>query len=285
MIGPLCAVVVAARADSAGAAGPPSGPVARLHELRLDLARLEPPIAAGTAFWLALQGHVKPAQARMQRDRAELRRGPGAAAAATIRADLRAVRRRVAPLLPSWFWVKALLHRSYQQVKVTLLQVRRVVEATLGPDPGVNGAAAWRRVFHRAPAQDNRGRLDVCPVDGPYFSIDSFGAPRAGGRTHQGIDMQTAIGTPVVAALPGFARRVPNTLGGNAVIVDSPGGTYTYYAHLAAYGAVGTVTAGDVVGYAGDTGDARGLIPQLHFELHPGGGDAVDAFRDLQDVC
>jgi murein DD-endopeptidase MepM/ murein hydrolase activator NlpD len=239
----------------------------------------------GTAFWLALQEHVKPAQARTQRDRAELRRGPGAATAAEIRADLRSVRHRIAPLLPSWFWVKALLHRSYLDVKHTLVGVRGLVVSTLGPVPGANGAAAWRRVFRRTRPGPNAGRLDVCPVDGPFFSVDSFGAPRAGGRTHQGIDMQTATGTPVVAALPGVARRVPNTLGGNAVIVDSAAGTYTYYAHLSAYGAVGTVAAGQVIGYAGATGDARGLIPQLHFELHPGGGDAVDAFRDLQDVC
>jgi murein DD-endopeptidase MepM/ murein hydrolase activator NlpD len=88
-----------------------------------------------------------------------------------------------------------------------------------------------------------------------------------------------------VAALPGVVRRVPNTLGGNAVIVGSAGGTYTYYAHLFAYGASGAVAAGAVIGYAGASGDARGLIPHLHFELHPGGADAIDAFPDLQAVC
>jgi murein DD-endopeptidase MepM/ murein hydrolase activator NlpD len=276
LVAVVCVPASAARAPDARA---------RLQRLQFQLGQLEVPIAMGTAFWLAVQGHVKPVQARMQRDRAELRRGPSAATATAIRADLRTQQRRIAPLLPSWFWVKALLHTSYHRVEVTLLQVRRVVAATLGPEPGRNGAGAWRRVFHRtAPATDG-GRLDVCPVDGPYFSVDTFGAPRPGGRFHEGVDLQTARGTPIVAALPGVARRVPNTLGGNAVVVDSAGGTYEYYAHLSAYGAVGPVAAGEVIGYAGATGDARGLIPHLHFELHPGGGDAVDAFRDLQDVC
>jgi len=237
---------------------------------------------------MALQARVKGAQARMQHDRRELRRGPGAAAAATLRADLGSQRSRIAPVSPWWRWVKALLHRNWQQVKLTLLRLRRVVVAELGPRPGANGAADWLSVFHRASptaADRQRSRLDACPVAGLYFSVDTFGAPRPGGRFHEGIDLQTALGTPIVAALPGVARRAPNTLGGKAVIVDSSGGTYTYYAHLSAYGASGPVQAGEVIGYAGATGDARGLIPHLHFELHPAGGDAVDAFRDLQDVC
>ena len=45
------------------------------------------------------------------------------------------------------------------------------------------------------------------------------------------------------------------------------------------------MAAGDVIGYVGDTGSARGLIPHLHFELHPGGGDPVDPFPDIQAVC
>jgi murein DD-endopeptidase MepM/ murein hydrolase activator NlpD len=256
----------------------------RLRELQLELRQLQVQAQMGTSFWLATQGLVKGIQARMQHDRRELRSQPGRSEARELRADLRRQEHRLAPYLPSWLAIKALLNRSYDGVKATLLRVRRIVANTLGREPGRNGSAAWQLVFQRPPAQ-GRSRLDVCPVDGPYFMVDTFGAPRPGGRFHEGDDMQTARGTPILAVLPGVVRRVPNSLGGNAAIVDSAGGTYTYYAHMSAYGAGGSVDAGTVIGYAGATGNARGLIPHLHFELHPGGGDAVDAFADLQAVC
>ena len=100
-IGLLCTAAVAVRMGAtAAASGSPSGPSARLHELRGELARLEVPIAEGTAFWLAIQARVKGAQARMQRDRRELHTGPGATAAKALRADLLEQRTRIAPILP-----------------------------------------------------------------------------------------------------------------------------------------------------------------------------------------
>ena len=271
-------------AASAATVGRPP-PSERLRDLQLELGEIQVQAQMGTAFWLALQGRVKPAQARMQHDRRLLRTGPGASQARALRADIRAQERKLAPLLPWWLSTKALLHRSYEHVKNVLRQVRRELVATVGPVPGRNGATAWQRVFQRAARPNPPGRLDACPVDGPYFVVDTFGAPRPGGRFHEGTDMQTARGIPILAALPGVARQVPNSLGGNAMIVDSAGGTYAYYAHMSAYAASGPVDAGDVIGYAGATGNAKGLIPHLHFELHPGGGDAVDAFADLQAVC
>jgi murein DD-endopeptidase MepM/ murein hydrolase activator NlpD len=129
------------------------------------------------------------------------------------------------------------------------------------------------------------GALATCPVAGPHSYIDSFGAPRPGGRTHQGDDLMSPRGTPVVAAQNGNAVRTPNGLGGNAVIVYAGNGDYTYYAHLDTYGAQGNVSAGTEIGTVGNTGDAAGGPTHLHFEYHPGGGSAVDPTPYLDAVC
>jgi murein DD-endopeptidase MepM/ murein hydrolase activator NlpD len=128
------------------------------------------------------------------------------------------------------------------------------------------------------------GAISTCPVAGPVSFVDSFGWPRPGGRTHQGIDMISPYGTPIVAVHSGNAVQTPNSLGGNAVIVYHDGGSdFTYYAHMSSYGASGHVGAGQVIGYVGSTGDTN--VNHLHFEYHPGGGGAVDPYQTLLAVC
>ncbi|MFM7718017.1 MAG: murein hydrolase activator EnvC family protein [Actinomycetota bacterium] len=122
-----------------------------------------------------------------------------------------------------------------------------------------------------------------CPILGVNSFVDSFGWPRPGDRTHQGIDLIASSGTPIVAVADGYARSSWNSLGGNAVFVESSGGDYTYYAHLSGYGTLGWVSAGTIIGYVGATGDASG--PHLHFEYHPGGGSAINAYSALVVVC
>jgi murein DD-endopeptidase MepM/ murein hydrolase activator NlpD len=128
------------------------------------------------------------------------------------------------------------------------------------------------------------GAIQTCPVAGPNSFVDSFGWPRSGGRTHQGIDLIAAYGTPVVAVAPGTARSASNTLGGNAVVVQhDSGGDWTYYAHLSSFGATGHVSAGTVIGHVGSTGDTN--VNHLHFEYHPSGGAAVNPYSALLAVC
>lgn len=128
------------------------------------------------------------------------------------------------------------------------------------------------------------GAIQTCPVAGNNSFVDSFGWPRSGGRTHQGIDLIAAYGTPVVAVAPGNAREASSVLGGLGVIVEhDSGGDWTFYAHLSTYGAMGHVSAGTVIGAIGATGNTG--VNHLHFEYHPSGGAAVNPYSALTAVC
>ena len=114
--------------------------------------------------------------------------------------------------------------------------------------------------------------LKVCPVDPPRAFGDGFGAPRYTGQfhLHAGDDILADYGTKIRAPFDGIAKPTYNTLGGNGEYVYAPDGSYVYNAHLQRYSAKsnGPVKAGDVIGYVGDTGDAKGT-PHDHFEWHP----------------
>jgi murein DD-endopeptidase MepM/ murein hydrolase activator NlpD len=115
----------------------------------------------------------------------------------------------------------------------------------------------------------------LCPMNGSAYG-DSWGAPRSGGRSHEGVDMLAPMGTPIYAVVSGSVSFRQNRLGGNAASLVGDNGNRYYYAHFASYeGESRRVTQGEVIGYNGDTGNATGT-PHLHFEVHPGGGLAVN---------
>ncbi|QMV22101.1 peptidoglycan DD-metalloendopeptidase family protein [Streptomyces sp. SCUT-3] len=98
---------------------------------------------------------------------------------------------------------------------------------------------------------------------------------------HTGIDFPVSTGTPVMAATDGTVSTQWDSAYGNMVIVTAADGTETWYCHLSsARIRSGTVKAGDVIGYAGSTGNSTG--PHLHFEVHPGGGPAINPSAWLQ---
>ena len=126
----------------------------------------------------------------------------------------------------------------------------------------------------------------TCPVRGPHIVNDDYGVivrkPDVPTHVHRGNDITAAMWTPVVAPFEGTAVAAPNVLGGIAVKVFGDRG-YVYNAHFVAYGNLGQVHAGTVIGYVGATGNAGG--PHVHFEWHPNGGAAVDPHAYLSAVC
>ena len=141
-----------------------------------------------------------------------------------------------------------------------------------------------------APAVYVAQYIKVFPVNGPHDLTNTWGAYRADlhGQGHQGDDIMSPRGTPVVAVADGTIKRLTRQetgLGGIWIwLVDNAGNEY-YYAHLtdivAGLDAGSKVAAGQQIGTVGNTGDARYGDPHLHFELHPGGGSAIDPYQEL----
>lgn len=105
---------------------------------------------------------------------------------------------------------------------------------------------------------------------------DTWGASRSSGRLHEGIDILAPRGTKVRSATPGLIADLRNSnLGGKVVWILGPGGAWHYYAHLDGHKRglkVGDyVKKGDVIGYVGNTGNARHTAPHLHYGLYLNG--------------
>jgi hypothetical protein len=143
----------------------------------------------------------------------------------------------------------------------------------------------------------------VFPVVGPTRYTNDFGAPR-GARRHQGIDIMAARRTPVVAAERGRVRihRGSRSAGCMLYLYGVSGTTYLYIhlnddltmrddnraadcrfgvAFAASLRNNQIVDAGRLLGFVGNSGDARGIEPHLHFELHPNGRRAVSPYKWL----
>ena len=131
-------------------------------------------------------------------------------------------------------------------------------------------------------AETHRVGLGRFPIAGAANYTHDWLFPRYGPgfRFHLGTDVFAAHGTPVRAPVDGVLKSANNSLGGLSLKLVMPDATYFYLAHLSGLvdGFVEgmTVRTGDVVGYVGNSGNARTTPPHLHIGIYPRGGAAVD---------
>lgn len=155
---------------------------------------------------------------------------------------------------------------------------------------GLVDRATWEALGLHLDPSVSQNALEVFPVQGPCFFIDTWGAARSGGRRHEGVDIIAASGQEIYAVVTGTITRVyndrPGTLTGNGLRLTAPDGTYYFYAHLSGFAEgleVGTeVVAGQVIGFNGSTGNSS--TPHLHFEIHPGGGAAINPYPIVKAI-
>jgi murein DD-endopeptidase MepM/ murein hydrolase activator NlpD len=130
----------------------------------------------------------------------------------------------------------------------------------------------------------------VMPVRGimPKDLTPNFGNPRDNGaRRHEGLDIMAPMDREILAPTGGrIIQRRWNALGGNSIWLEGDDGRFYYFAHLSKYASFSEgdrVRVADIIGYVGNTGDAQGKSPHLHFEIHDTRtGPAIDPYPILR---
>lgn len=162
---------------------------------------------------------------------------------------------------------------------------RREAEAAAARAANDSSGAARSSAAAGLPAATTQGV--ACPVAGNTWFIDTWGAARPGGRTHKGVDMSGAHGTPLVAMNSGKVRLNWHSDGGRQVYVYSDDGNFYYYAHLSGYAAGlsngDRVDKGELVGYMGATGNAS--VSHLHLGMGRIGGAYVNPYPTVRAAC
>ena len=169
---------------------------------------------------------------------------------------------------------------EYKDLKAEIARERAAEAAAAAAAAQPTGGSPTAMV----PTVSTNGK--ACPVAGPVSFIDSWGYPRSGGRSHEGVDMMADYGTPVVAITAGTITYAG--YGGSAgnwqILSGNDGNAYWYMHNQQNLVNGGAVSAGQQIATVGDTGNATG-IPHLHFEFHPGGGGAVNPYPLAASVC
>jgi peptidoglycan LD-endopeptidase LytH len=165
--------------------------------------------------------------------------------------------------------------------------VARELDAAQRQVRSLEALAARQRLIENA----RQSGIYSCIMDRRVVSFrDTWGAPRSGGRRHQGTDVMAPFNVPVYAFTSGVVlRRSSSRLGGLGLYLRGDDGATYFYAHLNAYTAAGSagrrVVAGEHIGYNGYTGNASRGAPHVHFERQPAGGARHNPFPYLVAAC
>lgn len=157
-------------------------------------------------------------------------------------------------------------------------------------DRAAAASIAARRTYNQ-PRASRAARLVgryACPVGANHAFRDTWGAPRSGGRTHKGTDIFAPYGSPAYAVTDGVVIRTSSSYnGGLGLYLRGNDGNEYYYAHMSGFDSRPgqRVSAGQQVARVGDTGNARGGAPHIHFEIHPGGGYPVNPYPYVANWC
>jgi murein DD-endopeptidase MepM/ murein hydrolase activator NlpD len=185
-------------------------------------------------------------------------------------------------------WCNGYMHRSITTSLMIAVVLFVVGIATVNQD-----SPRWQHLtmpfrIARLSTQTPNATI-LMPVQGIRVSqvADTWGAPRSGGRKHEGQDIFASRGTPIYAAADGIITRMTDrTLGGTSLFITVRGGHRHYYTHLDAYAEgiyVGQPVSTDtLIGYVGNTGNARTTPPHLHFGIYTASG-AIDPLPLLRN--
>lgn len=173
-------------------------------------------------------------------------------------------------------------------LEAQLADQRAILDEQLGARTAVRDDLRARAARQKRIDNNVQQGVYACIHDSNSF-VDSWGAARSGGRAHKGTDVMAPYNVPVYAFTNGVITRMNSgNLGGIQLYMMGDDGNEYFYAHLAGYADssyVGKrVEAGELIAHNGDTGNARGT-PHVHFELHPGGGSAINPYQYLRAAC
>lgn len=156
--------------------------------------------------------------------------------------------------------------------------------------PPASGEAVGMRypiLYIQLSRTDLPGKIKI-PVQGvtPSQVQDTWGAARSEGRKHEGVDIFAKRGTPVLSTTSGIVSQIGhNNLGGQVIWILGPGLSRHYYAHLDAYAEQiregDWIEAGDIIGYVGNSGNARSTPPHLHYGIYLAGQGAINPYPYL----